>query len=141
MRRAVGRTIAVAVALLICAGASAHARTDVQAPPVSAAEALLVESDTGATLYARNDDREVAIASVTKMMTAYVTLEHEPLTRDLVEQPYDAGPGESIAGLVGGHVATASGRCWRRCCCRAATTSPTRLRSMSAAACRTSSPR
>jgi len=35
-------------------------------------------------------------------MTAYVTLEREPLTRRLVEQPYDAGPGESIAGLVAG---------------------------------------
>ena len=102
MRRAVGRTIAVAVALLVCAGASAHARTEVEAPPVSAAEALLVESDTGATVYARNAGREVAIASVTKMMTAYVTLEREPLARRLVEQPYDAGPGESIAGLVPG---------------------------------------
>jgi D-alanyl-D-alanine carboxypeptidase (penicillin-binding protein 5/6) len=69
---------------------------------VSAAEALLVESDTGATVYARNAGREVAIASVTKMMTAYVTLEREPLARRLVEQPYDAGPGESIAGLVPG---------------------------------------
>jgi serine-type D-Ala-D-Ala carboxypeptidase (penicillin-binding protein 5/6) len=33
-------------------------------------------------------NEELPIASTTKLMTAYVTLQHEPLTKVLVEQPY-----------------------------------------------------
>jgi D-alanyl-D-alanine carboxypeptidase (penicillin-binding protein 5/6) len=62
----------------------------------AAAVALIVQS-SGAIVYARNANAELAIASTTKLMTAYVTLEHEPLDAQLVVQPYDPGPGESLA--------------------------------------------
>jgi D-alanyl-D-alanine carboxypeptidase (penicillin-binding protein 5/6) len=87
-------------------GATAQGRPAARlaAPPaLEAAESLLVESDTGQTVYSHLAQREVAIASTTKMMTAYVTLQHEASLRKLlVEQDYDAGYGESLAGFVPG---------------------------------------
>ncbi len=62
----------------------------------AAALALMVQG-SGTIVYARNANAELAIASTTKLMTAYVTLQREPLDAQLVVQPYDAGPGESLA--------------------------------------------
>ena len=59
-------------------------------------------------------------------MTAYVTVEREPAGAMLAEQPYAAGAGESLAGGAGRSAAERSPTCCARCCCRAATTSPTR---------------
>jgi D-alanyl-D-alanine carboxypeptidase (penicillin-binding protein 5/6) len=85
------------------AGAAAPSRTERVAPPVlQAREAILVETDTGTTVFARRAQAEVPIASTTKMMTAYVTLEHEQLDHVFVEQPYSPAPGESLAGLTPG---------------------------------------
>lgn len=105
MRYQARRVLALVTCVLasVAASSAAHAAVQLPAPPpLSAAESLLVESDNGTTVYSHLADREVAIASTTKMMTAYVTLEHEPLTKRLVEQPYVAGYGESLAGLVPG---------------------------------------
>jgi D-alanyl-D-alanine carboxypeptidase (penicillin-binding protein 5/6) len=114
MRRPIGRGLAVLLCALACtaAGALARATHAFVAPPppvLAAAESLLVESDTGTTVLARDASREVAIASITKLMTAYVTLEHEPLTKWLLEHPYAAGPDESLAGLVAGRRYTVRG--------------------------------
>ena len=48
-------------------------------------------------MVARNANAELPIASTTKLMTAYVTLQREPFDAQLVEQPYPAGFGESLA--------------------------------------------
>ena len=103
------RALALAQCLLVCLAASASADSHGftaaagPAPPeITAQEAILDETDVGASVYSMRADREVAIASTTKMMTAYVTAQSEPLEKKLVEQPYDAGPGESLAGLVPG---------------------------------------
>ncbi len=104
---------AAAVALTLrVAGSSVHAGASVPRsaraasqftpPQIVAPEAILIETDRGRTLFARAPERRVAIASTTKLMTAYVTLAREPLTRKLVEQPYAAGSGESLAGLPAG---------------------------------------
>jgi D-alanyl-D-alanine carboxypeptidase (penicillin-binding protein 5/6) len=78
------------------------------APRIEAREAILVETDLGKTMFAFHAQREAPIASTTKLMTAYVTLEYDPLTRVLIEQPYDAEPGESLAHLpVGGRYTVA----------------------------------
>ncbi len=88
---------AALLALLVLAPAAAAA------PSVGAPAAILIERDLGGTVvYARNANQERAIASTTKLMTAYVTLAREPLTRVLTVQPYAAGPGESLAGIVAG---------------------------------------
>ena len=54
--------------------------------------------------------------------------------RRLVEQPYDAGPRRVARGRARRARLRRRGHAARRCCCRAATTSPTRSRSTSAAA-------
>jgi D-alanyl-D-alanine carboxypeptidase (penicillin-binding protein 5/6) len=95
--------VACLLAGALLAAASSSAATGIAPPPqLAAREALLVETDDGVTVFALHADRRVAIASTTKLMTAYVTLEDEPLARKLVEQPYDAQPGESLAGLTPG---------------------------------------
>jgi D-alanyl-D-alanine carboxypeptidase (penicillin-binding protein 5/6) len=58
---------------------------------------LLIREDTGAVVLSQNASAELAIASTTKLMTAYVTLQHEPLSARLAVDPYAAGPGESLA--------------------------------------------
>ena len=42
----------------------------------SAASAVLLEGESGRVLYAQNADEERLIASITKIMTAVVALEH-----------------------------------------------------------------
>lgn len=96
MRRAAVACCTVLLATLLCASAQA-------APSLSAPAAILVERDLGGTVvYARNASQERPIASTTKMMTAYVVLEHASLRRVLTVQPYAAGPGESLAGIRAG---------------------------------------
>jgi D-alanyl-D-alanine carboxypeptidase (penicillin-binding protein 5/6) len=106
VRRAAGQRLlaALAVCALVSALASAQSAGATEPPPqIAAPEALLVETDLGgSTLVSHHAERRVAIASTTKLMTAYVTLEREPLSRVLVEQPYNAGSGESLAGLPAG---------------------------------------
>ncbi len=57
---------------------------------------------SGAIAFSRDANTELPIASTTKLMTAYVTLQREPLDAQLVEQPYDAGAGESLAPVPAG---------------------------------------
>jgi D-alanyl-D-alanine carboxypeptidase (penicillin-binding protein 5/6) len=105
MRRQARWLLALVPCVLVSVAVSPVAQASVRLPappPLAAAESLLVESDNDTTVYGHLADREVAIASTTKMMTAYVTLQREPLTKRLVEQPYAAGYGESLAGLVPG---------------------------------------
>ena len=102
-RRTVRRLVPVLGALwLLSVGAGssaavapANATSQLAALPAGALE--LVLEGTGAIVYSRNANAELAIASTTKLMTAYVTLQHEPLDARLVVQPYDPGPGESLA--------------------------------------------
>lgn len=54
------------------------------APEVSAESSIVIHADTGRVLYEKNADRQMLIASTTKIMTALVALEHcdpaEPVT-------------------------------------------------------------
>jgi len=60
------------------------------------AEVLILEGPSK-ILFAFNADEELPIASTTKLMTAWVTLQREPRGAKLVEQPYDAEADESTA--------------------------------------------
>jgi serine-type D-Ala-D-Ala carboxypeptidase (penicillin-binding protein 5/6) len=51
-------------------------RPAIDPPPVQAASAILEDLDTGQVLFARHPDDRRAIASLTKIMTAIVTLSH-----------------------------------------------------------------
>jgi D-alanyl-D-alanine carboxypeptidase (penicillin-binding protein 5/6) len=100
-RRATTVALVLATCLLACAPLARAA--DPPRPELEAPEAYLVDTDTGQVLFARRANREVSIASTTKLMTAYVTLEREPLTRVLVEQPYyPDSADQSLAGLPSG---------------------------------------
>lgn len=75
-----------------------------QAVPTSATAAILMDADTGEILYEKNGDRQMLIASTTKIMTALVALECASL-RDavVVEQEHMVegssmylSPGEEI---------------------------------------------
>jgi serine-type D-Ala-D-Ala carboxypeptidase (penicillin-binding protein 5/6) len=64
--------------------------------------AILVERDVGVTLFSKQADRQLAIASTTKLMTAYVALQHAKLTRVLTVRPYTPAPDETVAGIAPG---------------------------------------
>ena len=75
-------------------------------PALRAPAAIVVERDLGVTVLARNADQERAIASTTKLMTAYVALHQAGVGRVLVVQPYAPAPGETVAGLRPGELLT-----------------------------------
>jgi len=84
--------------LLAAAGAAAAA----EPPPVDADAVLVADGLTGEVLYARNEDERMPMASITKLMTALVTLERAR-PRDVVTvSPQAVGKGGSSIFLVPG---------------------------------------
>jgi D-alanyl-D-alanine carboxypeptidase (penicillin-binding protein 5/6) len=99
-------TVASAGAPTAAAHAGAARVTHAQDAPPSDLDAradVLVLEDSGQIIDSDNADEELPIASTTKLMTAYVTLEHEPLHKLLVEQPYvETEAAESLAPVPAG---------------------------------------
>jgi len=92
------KTLAAVLAAACCAAAGATA----SAPPPVAAPAWIVESGTGEVLAGRNAYERRAIASITKLMTVLVALDHRALS-DVVtvdERAAEVGQ-ESIALRAG----------------------------------------
>jgi serine-type D-Ala-D-Ala carboxypeptidase (penicillin-binding protein 5/6) len=93
----------VAVALLAASAAPAAASpapaTPAGPPSLDADAWLLIDADDEQRLAARAPSRPLAIASATKLMTAYLALEELPLKRKLMAPAYQALPAESILGL------------------------------------------
>jgi serine-type D-Ala-D-Ala carboxypeptidase (penicillin-binding protein 5/6) len=73
-RRLLGAAVVGAVALALTPSAGASAAPP--PPALSVRAAILIEQSTGHELYAVDANRELPIASTTKLMTALVTLEH-----------------------------------------------------------------
>jgi D-alanyl-D-alanine carboxypeptidase (penicillin-binding protein 5/6) len=85
------------------AAAGTPASKRITPPQLSAPAAILIEQSTGEPLYGHNADRELPIASTTKLMTALVTLQHEPhLSRMFTQTDYVASPQDSQIGLMPG---------------------------------------
>jgi D-alanyl-D-alanine carboxypeptidase (penicillin-binding protein 5/6) len=119
-RRAMRRGAAVAlISVVAAASASAasaqHGRdgdgddatgaaASVPAPlgDIDARAWVLVLERSGQIIASSNASAELPIASTTKLMTAYVTLHHEALSKMLVEQPYVPTEGESLAPVPAG---------------------------------------
>lgn len=100
------RALALIAALagpLSISGGIAEARG---APRLDARAWILVDAANGRRLSAHAADRELPIASATKLMTAYVAFEELPPGRTLAAPPYRAQPGESLLGLDAGERAT-----------------------------------
>lgn len=61
-----------ALTVLLCA---APVRADDSEPKVSAKSAVVIDADSGRILYAKDENERLPIASTTKIMTAFLTLE------------------------------------------------------------------
>ncbi len=73
VRKHVAVTLATVLLASLLGSAGAAASTP---PPVDARAVLVADGRTGDVLYERNADAGMAMASITKLMTALVTLEH-----------------------------------------------------------------
>ena len=62
----------------------------------SAASAVLIEQRSGRVLYEQNGDEERLIASITKIMTAVVALEHGQLQQEYTVTAQDMAEGSSM---------------------------------------------
>jgi serine-type D-Ala-D-Ala carboxypeptidase (penicillin-binding protein 5/6) len=99
-RFAVVRRLAVFVLLAAFFAGQAHAATE--PPSFKARAAIVADGVTGDVLLERNADRRVAIASITKIMTALLTLENtRPNERAVVSGPAPS-VGESTIDLTVG---------------------------------------
>ena len=100
-RRAWGVLAAVlAIGAFGLEAAGARASSDAgQPPPLSARAWFLVDARDGARLAGQDPGTSAAVASTTKLMTAYLALRELPLQERLVAPPYHPLPGESLLGL------------------------------------------
>ena len=71
-------------------------------PPSSSARAVLVATGAGEVLYERNAERELPMASITKLMTAIVVLERKRPGDLMIVRETAAGVGESSVHLLVG---------------------------------------
>jgi serine-type D-Ala-D-Ala carboxypeptidase (penicillin-binding protein 5/6) len=91
------RLLLVVVALAVAT--PAEAAVD---PPSSSARAVLVATGAGEVLYERNADRELPMASITKLMTAIVVLDRKRPGELMTVRETAAGVGESSVHLLVG---------------------------------------
>lgn len=110
-RRGALSLLAALFCLLLPAGAAAEpqaappqtASTSKQPGPRLAARSwALIDARTGDVLTSHAGNRELPIASTTKLMTAYVAMKELPLGKIVHAAPYDAEYGESLMGLKTG---------------------------------------
>ncbi len=93
--------VAIVIALLP-ATAAAGPGPAAKAPRLDASSWLLVDRKDGAELAARVARKPLAIASTTKLMTAYLALEKLKMKQKLTVPRYEAAAAESVAGLIEG---------------------------------------
>ena len=85
------------------ARAEPKGETGSAAPPRLEARAwALIDARTGETVVSHGASQQLPIASTTKLMTAYLTLQELPLAKRVRAAPYAAIPGESLLGLRAG---------------------------------------
>jgi serine-type D-Ala-D-Ala carboxypeptidase (penicillin-binding protein 5/6) len=96
-KRVLALLAALLAALLVGAAASAS-----PAPQVQARAVLVADGRTGEVLYELNADRRMAMASITKLMTAVVTLEHARPGEVVTVSPRAVAPGGSSIFLEAG---------------------------------------
>jgi D-alanyl-D-alanine carboxypeptidase (penicillin-binding protein 5/6) len=91
----------LAAALLLPARAAAT-----PVPPVRASAYVVVDARTGEVLAAKNAHAHLPIASITKLMTVYLTLQRHKLTDVVTVDPRAAGVGEESIELEPGEQLT-----------------------------------
>jgi D-alanyl-D-alanine carboxypeptidase (penicillin-binding protein 5/6) len=88
----------LAAVLATPSGASAVGRK----PSIGAPAAIVIDAQTGEHLYARRADSQRPIASTTKLMTAWITLERTSPDAVFTAPAYPGGAAESTIGLRAG---------------------------------------
>ncbi|MGI8506003.1 MAG: D-alanyl-D-alanine carboxypeptidase family protein [Solirubrobacteraceae bacterium] len=105
VRRPLGAAIpcGAAALLIVLTLATGGAAAAASPPSLSVRGAVLIEQSTGKRLYGRDPNRELPIASATKLMTALLTLEHERrLSKVFTQTDYYPAAADSQIGLVPG---------------------------------------
>jgi D-alanyl-D-alanine carboxypeptidase (penicillin-binding protein 5/6) len=98
-----GRALATAVAALALLPAQvARAESAPQPPELSARQWVLIDADDRARLAGHEVAASHAMASTTKLMTAYLALHRLPLDKLVTAPPYHPIAGESLLGLEAG---------------------------------------
>ncbi len=92
----------LSIAVLFCA-LPVYASATVS---VSATAAVLIDADTGAVLYSKNQDKRLAMASTTKIMTALLALENEQKSQSFTVDSKAIRVEGSSMGLVEGDKVT-----------------------------------
>jgi len=92
------RILVVAALVLVSTAPLARAA----APPVTASAFLIEDARTGDVLASSRAHAHLPIASITKLMTVLVTLQHHKLTDVVTVDPRAAAVGESTIGLEPG---------------------------------------
>ncbi len=94
----------IAIVLLVALPAPGRAATGGggKSPQLDAASWVLIDLEDEEELAAHAPGRRRAIASTTKLMTAYLALNELKMDEELVVPRYDAAPAESVAGLSAG---------------------------------------
>ncbi|HYQ79174.1 MAG TPA: D-alanyl-D-alanine carboxypeptidase family protein [Solirubrobacterales bacterium] len=106
-RRGALALLAALACLLLPALAAAAPAQQLQSqkqpgPQLAARSWGVVDARTGDVLITHAGNRELPIASTTKLMTAYVAMKELPLGKIVRAQPYDPEYGESLMGLRAG---------------------------------------
>lgn len=97
-----GIACAVVMALALVPAGRAGASTGPKPPDIPARAWLLLDVGDRARLAANDPNSSQAMASTTKLMTAYLALHKLPLDKLLTAPPYSPIPGESLLGLEAG---------------------------------------
>lgn len=75
-------------------------------PEISAESGLIVDINSGNIVFEKNSKKEMKIASLVKIMTAVVALEHRRLDEKIIVSERAAGIGENTMGITEGEVYT-----------------------------------
>lgn len=75
-------------------------------PEISAESAILVDINSGKVVYEKNSTKRMKIASLAKMMTAVVALEHKKIEDKIIVSQKAASVGENVMGISQGEVYT-----------------------------------
>lgn len=67
---------------------------------------IMVDAQTGKVLFAKNQDKKMKLASLTKIMTALLTIEHKNLSDYTTISEQSASVGENVMGISEGEVYT-----------------------------------
>ena len=77
---------------------------------------MLIDADSGEVIQSRDADARMYPASLTKVMTAVVVLDHADELDAVVEAPADMFPGAVGAERLDGGPAAGESAPWRICC-------------------------